>query len=63
MTRVIFAWTKLIGLKPVPTSSRWFPSESGSAQGFFLLSAREFFLATVALGLLIGGAVLCKAAL
>ena len=27
----------------------------GSAQGFFLLSAREFFLATVALGLLIGG--------
>uniref|UniRef100_A0A0E9XSX4 Uncharacterized protein n=1 Tax=Anguilla anguilla TaxID=7936 RepID=A0A0E9XSX4_ANGAN len=31
------------------------PSESGSAQGFFLLSVREFFLATVALGLLFGG--------
>ena len=38
--------TKLIWLKPVPTNGRWFPSESGSAQGFFLLSAREFFLAT-----------------
>ena len=45
-------FTQYIGLKPVPTSGRWFPSESGSAQGFFLLSAREFFLATVALGLL-----------
>ena len=31
------------------------PSVSGSAQGFFQLSAWEFFLATVALGLLIGG--------
>ena len=39
----------------MPTSADGSPFESGSAQGFFLLSARAFFLATVALGLLIGG--------
>ena len=37
---------------PVPARSRWAtPPKPGSAQGFFLL-VREFFLATVALGLL-----------
>ena len=39
----------------MPTSDSPVLVRSGSAQGFFLLSAREFFLATVALGLLIGG--------
>ena len=38
-----------------PPAADGSPSESGSAQGFFLLSAREFFLGIVALGLLIGG--------
>ena len=56
-------WTKLIGLKPVPTSGRWFPSESGSAQGFFPLSAREFFPCHCCPRLTHWGPVLCKAAL